>query len=70
GLEAETEYQLYVVMKDNSGNYSVDPAIAKEFKTGELDNIPPYVVGGELVLHDEMENEFYITDVSKLDPIS
>ncbi len=70
GLEAETEYQLYVVMKDNSGNYSVDPAVAKEFKTGELDNIPPYVVGGELVLLDEIKNEFYITVSEELDPIS
>ncbi|MGG2075792.1 S-layer homology domain-containing protein [Lysinibacillus irui] len=69
-LEAETEYQLYVVMKDNSGNYSVDPAVAKEFKTGELDNIPPYVVGGELVLLDEIKNEFYITVSEELDPIS
>lgn len=72
-LDAETEYQLYVVMKDDSGNFSVDPIpkeAVKEFKTGELDNIPPYVVGGQLVLLDEIKNEFYLTVSEDLDPIS
>lgn len=70
GLDAETDYQLYVVMKDDSGNYSVDPAVVKDFKTSELDNVPPYVVGGQLVLLDEIKNEFYITVSEELDPIS
>ncbi|MFY0521350.1 S-layer homology domain-containing protein [Lysinibacillus sp. UGB7] len=73
GLEAETDYQLYVVMKDNSGNNSVDPIpkeAIKEFKTGALDNIPPYVVGGELYLLDDIKNEFYVTVNEELDPVS
>lgn len=70
GLDAETEYQLYVVMKDNSGNFSIDPPAVKDFKTGALDNVPPYVVGGQLVLLDEIKNEFYITVSEELDPIS
>ncbi len=70
GLEAETEYQLYVVMKDASGNYSKDPAAVKEFKTKELDNIPPYIVGGELYKLDEVKNEFYVTVSEELDPAS
>lgn len=70
GLEAEQDYQFYVVMKDESGNYSVDPIpkeAIKEFKTGALDNIPPYIVGGELVLQDEIKNEFYVTVSEELD---
>ncbi|MEC1304100.1 S-layer homology domain-containing protein [Lysinibacillus capsici] len=70
GLDAETEYQLYVVMKDNSGNFSIDPPAVKDFKTEALDNVPPYVVGGQLVLLDEIKNEFYITVSEELDPIS
>lgn len=70
GLDAETEYQLYVVMKDNSGNFSIDPPVVKDFKTEALDNVPPYVVGGQLVLLDEIKNEFYITVSEELDPIS
>ncbi|WP_155593389.1 S-layer homology domain-containing protein [Lysinibacillus cavernae] len=70
GLEAETLYQLYVVMKDDSGNFSVDPAVVKDFKTEALDNVPPYVVGGELVKLDEIKNEFYVTVSEELDPIS
>lgn len=68
GLEAETEYQLYVVMKDNSGNYSLDPAVAKEFKTGELDNINPYVEQGKLVR--KSNNQFELTVSEVLDPES
>jgi hypothetical protein len=70
GLDPEESYQLYVVMKDESGNYSVDPIpkeAIKEFKTGALDNIPPYIVGGELVLQDEIKNEFYVTVSEELD---
>ncbi|MGE7999651.1 S-layer homology domain-containing protein [Lysinibacillus sp. NPDC093190] len=70
GLEAETEYELYVVMKDDSGNYSIDPPASKGFKTGALDNIPPYIVGGELFLLDEIKNEFYVTVSEELDPVS
>lgn len=43
GLEAETEYQLYVVMKDDSGNYSEDDAARFDFSTGALDNVAPFI---------------------------
>ncbi|MFJ5565085.1 S-layer homology domain-containing protein [Lysinibacillus xylanilyticus] len=70
-LEAETEYQLYVVMKDDSGNYSIDPAASKGFKTGALDNTPPYIVGGALYkLDDGVKNEFYVTVSEELDSVS
>ncbi len=68
GLEAETEYQLYVVMKDDSGNYSIDPAAVKEFKTKALDNIPPYVEQGTLVR--KSNNQFELTVSEALDPES
>lgn len=73
GLDPEQEYQLFVVMKDDSGNNSIDPIpkeAIKEFKTGALDNLPPYIVGGELVLQDEIKNEFYVTVSEELDPIA
>ncbi|MEX3747480.1 S-layer homology domain-containing protein [Lysinibacillus xylanilyticus] len=73
GLDAETEYQLYVVMKDDSGNNSKDPIpkeAIKEFKTSALDKIPPYIVGGELYKLDELKNEFYVTVSEELDPVS
>ncbi|MFF5819513.1 S-layer homology domain-containing protein [Lysinibacillus capsici] len=69
GLDAEIEYQLYVVMKDESGNFSEKPVVEK-FTTLALDNIPPYVVGGELVLLDAVKNEFYLTVSEDLDSIS
>jgi len=69
GLEAETSYQLYVVMRDVSGNLSEEPATAT-FITLELDLVPPYVVNGELVKLDEIKNEFYITVSEALDPVS
>ncbi|WP_264990065.1 S-layer homology domain-containing protein [Lysinibacillus piscis] len=69
-LEALSPYQLYVVMKDTSGNNSVDPAVVKEFSTGELDNVPPYVVGGKLFILDEIKNEFYLTVSEELDPLT
>ncbi|KOP70702.1 S-layer protein [Lysinibacillus sp. FJAT-14745] len=70
GLEAETEYQLYVVMKDDSGNYSKDPAAVKEFKTGEIDNINPYVEKTKLEPAAGKENQFYIYLNEALDPES
>ncbi|AVK98765.1 S-layer homology domain-containing protein [Lysinibacillus sphaericus] len=73
GLDPEQEYQLFVVMKDDSGNNSIDPIpkeAIKEFKTGALDNLPPYIVGGELFLQDEIKNEFYVTVSEELDPIA
>ncbi|MFJ8103272.1 S-layer homology domain-containing protein [Lysinibacillus sp. NPDC096212] len=69
GLEAETEYQLYVVMRDDSGNYSKDPAAVKEFKTDLLDNINPYVEKTKLEPAGK-ENQFYIYLNEALDPES
>lgn len=68
GLDPETDYQLYVVMKDESGNFSVDPAVVKDFKTGELDNINPYVEQGKLVR--KSNNQFELTVSEALDPAS
>ncbi|MFJ7734634.1 S-layer homology domain-containing protein [Lysinibacillus sp. NPDC097231] len=70
GLEAEEMYQLYVVMKDVSGNYSVDPAVVKEFPTGALDNINPYVEKTKLESASGKENQFYIYLNEALDPES
>ncbi len=69
GLEAETEYQLYVVMKDASGNFSVDPAVVKDFITLELDNIHPYVENQKLEPAGN-ENQFYVYFNEALDPES
>lgn len=67
GLEAETEYQLYVVMKDASGNYSKDPAASTKFWTLKLDNEPPYLISKELKRTSEYSNEFYIDFNEELD---
>lgn len=68
GLDAETEYQLYVVMKDNSGNFSIDPPAVKDFKTGALDSVHPYVEQGKLVR--KSNNQFELTVSEALDPES
>jgi len=68
GLDPEETYQLYVVMKDESGNNSVDPAAVKEFKTSELDNIHPFVEQGKLVR--KSNNQFELTVNEALDPES
>ncbi|MGE7949264.1 S-layer homology domain-containing protein [Lysinibacillus sp. NPDC093688] len=70
GLEAKTDYQLYVVMKDDSGNYSKDPAVVKGFTTGELDNINPFVEKTKLEPAAGKENQFYIYLNEALDPES
>ncbi|MFB7157750.1 S-layer homology domain-containing protein [Lysinibacillus sp. NPDC056232] len=70
GLEAETKYQLYVVMKDDSGNYSKDPAAVEKFTTLELDNINPYVEKTKLEPAAGKENQFYIYLNEALDPES
>ncbi|MCS1391235.1 S-layer homology domain-containing protein [Lysinibacillus boronitolerans] len=69
GLQAETGYQLYVVMKDESGNFSVDPAVAKDFTTKELDNIHPFVDNVKLEPAGK-ENQFYVYFNEALDPES
>lgn len=72
GLEAEEVYQLYVVMKDASGNYSVDPIpkeAIKEFTTSALDNIHPYVEQTKLEQTGK-SNQFYLYLNEALDPES
>ncbi|WP_052125317.1 S-layer homology domain-containing protein [Lysinibacillus boronitolerans] len=69
GLQAETGYQLYVVMKDESGNFSVDPAVAKDFTTKELDNIHPFVDNVKLEPASKV-NQFYVYFNEALDPES
>lgn len=69
GLEANTKYQLYVVMKDASGNFSVDPAVVKDFITLELDNVHPYVENQKLEPAGN-ENQFYVYLNEALDPES
>ena len=69
GLQAETGYQLYVVMKDESGNFSVDPAVAKDFTTKELDNIHPFVDNVKLEPAGKV-NQFYVYFNEALDPES
>ncbi|MGE7943506.1 S-layer homology domain-containing protein [Lysinibacillus xylanilyticus] len=69
GLDAETEYQLYVVMKDDSGNSSKDPAVMKEFTTSALDNIYPFVEKMKLEPAGQ-ENQFYVYLNEALDPES
>ncbi|KOY83772.1 S-layer homology domain-containing protein [Lysinibacillus macroides] len=68
GLEAETVYQLYVVMRDASGNLSVDPPVAREFTTSELDLVHPYVGLGQL--ERKNNNQFELTVSEALDPES
>ncbi|WP_339280577.1 S-layer homology domain-containing protein [Lysinibacillus sp. FSL P2-0066] len=65
GLQAETGYQLYVVMKDESGNFSVDPAVAKDFTTKELDNIHPFVENK--ILERKGLNQVYVYFNERLD---
>ncbi|MEQ6855006.1 S-layer homology domain-containing protein [Lysinibacillus capsici] len=69
GLQAETGYQLYVVMKDESGNFSVDPAVAKDFTTKEPDSIHPFVDNVKLEPAGK-ENQFYVYLNEALDPES
>ena len=66
-LTPETTYQMYVVMKDESGNLSIDPPVSKEFKTTEADNEHPYVKDMKL-LPTGKENQFYFTVNEALDP--
>ncbi|MGE7092446.1 S-layer homology domain-containing protein [Lysinibacillus sp. NPDC048646] len=67
-LDADTVYQLYVVMKDESGNNSADEAAMAKFTTGELDNIHPFVEQGKLVR--KSNNQFELTVSEALDPES
>ena len=67
GLDAETEYQLYVVMKDTSGNYSKDPSAATSFWTSELDNIQPYIPIEKQKLEMTGTNQFTVHFSEPLD---
>lgn len=67
GLDAEEEYQLYVVMKDTSGNYSKDPAASTSFWTGELDNVQPFIPIEKQKLEMTGTNQFTVHFSEPLD---
>ena len=67
GLDAKTEYQLYVVMKDTSGNYSKDPATSTSFWTGELDNVQPFIPIEKQKLEMTGTNQFTVHFSEPLD---
>lgn len=71
GLKAETEYEIYVVLKDKSGIYSVDPAKKTIVTTTELDDINPYVTGPDYNRIQQLIptgiNEFYVYFNEELD---
>ena len=67
GLTPETTYQIYVVMKDESGNVTIDPPVSKEFTTTEPDTEHPYVKDMKL-LPTGKDNQFYFTVNEALDP--
>ena len=52
-------------MKDESGNFSVDPAVAKDFTTKELDNIHPFVENK--ILERKGLNQVYVYFNERLD---
>ncbi|MEG0258374.1 MAG: S-layer homology domain-containing protein [Lysinibacillus sp.] len=71
GLSANTNYEIYVAMKDTSGNISADPAANGIGATGDLDNINPFVTGPgwpsandpldkQLIPHPAERNKFYL----------
>lgn len=66
-LTPETTYQVYVVMKDKSGNLSIDPPISKEFTTTAPDDEHPYVKDMKLTPAGK-ENQFYLNVSEALDP--
>ena len=66
-LTPEATYQVYVVMKDKSGNLSIDPPISKEFTTTAPDNEHPYVENPKLERAGK-ENQFYVYFSEALDP--
>ena len=68
GLSNETDYEVYVAMIDLSDNKSVEPQAMTTITTTELDNVPPYVLGGEL---RHKSGNVYEVEVSEpLDPES
>ncbi|MFC9542656.1 S-layer homology domain-containing protein [Lysinibacillus sp. NPDC056959] len=67
-LEALTEYEFFMVMKDDSGNLS--KVASTGFTTLELDEINPFVEKTKLESDDGKENQFYIYLNEALDPKS
>lgn len=71
-LEPNKDYEIYVVMKDDSGIVSTDPAAKTVVTTSTLDTQHPFVVGSapnrdkDLVRYGE--NQFYMYFSEKLDP--
>ncbi|MGE7930123.1 S-layer homology domain-containing protein [Lysinibacillus xylanilyticus] len=67
-LEAETKYDFFIVMKDDSGNLS--KVATTEFTTLALDEIHPFVEKAKLESTGGKENQFYIYLNEALDPES
>ncbi|WP_342471425.1 S-layer homology domain-containing protein [Metasolibacillus sp. FSL H7-0170] len=66
GLEANTDYQIYVVMKDRSGNVS-ERVESTTVTTSDIDNVHPYVASPpELIRYND--NQFYLYFSERLDP--
>lgn len=68
GLSNETDYEVYVAMIDLADNKSVEPQAMTTLTTSELDNIPPYVLGGEL--RHKSGNVYEVEISEPLDPES
>ncbi|MEC1179556.1 S-layer homology domain-containing protein [Metasolibacillus meyeri] len=66
GLEANIDYEIYVVMRDRSSNISENPPAKTTVTTSAIDNIHPYVSNPELVRHSD--NQFYLYVNERLDP--
>ena len=69
-LDHEKEYVIYLVMKDESGNFMAEP-IRVTAKTLELDDSHPFIpVPGELHRVSPTSYEFYFDVSEPLDPVS
>ncbi|CEA01232.1 S-layer protein precursor [Metalysinibacillus saudimassiliensis] len=68
GLSNETDYEVYVAMIDLADNKSVEPQAMTTLTTSELDNIPPYILGGEL--RHKSGNVYEVEISEPLDPES
>ncbi|MGE7696014.1 S-layer homology domain-containing protein [Lysinibacillus sp. NPDC094177] len=67
-LEAKTDYDFFIVVKDSSGNIS--KVASTLISTLELDEIHPFVEKGKLEPATGKENQFYIYLNEALDPES
>lgn len=68
-LDAETSYDIYLVMKDANGNLTPVP-VKVTVTTTELDNVNPYVVDGQLHRVSATGTDFYFYVNELLDPVT